>query len=76
MKYHYVWLAALSGVMLYGIPLEELLFGFAFGMYWTGVYEHLTWRRSAPHARAQLAHPGSPSCRATPPRSMKVDRFV
>jgi len=27
-------------------PLEELLFGFAFGMYWASVYEHLTWRTS------------------------------
>jgi len=26
-----------------GIPLEEILFGLAFGMYWTGVYEHLAW---------------------------------
>lgn len=29
-----------------GIPLAELLFGFAFGLYWTGVYEHFTWHRS------------------------------
>ena len=36
----------LSGVILYGIPLEELLFGFTFGMFWTGVYEHVTWRRT------------------------------
>jgi hypothetical protein len=42
-----VWnLAALSGVMIAGIPLEELLFGFAFGCYWSGVYEHLTWQGS------------------------------
>lgn len=42
-----VWnLPALSGVLLYGIPLEELLFGFAFGLYWTGVYEHYTWNRA------------------------------
>lgn len=42
-----VWnLPALSGVLVYGIPLEELLFGFSFGMYWTGVYEHFTWRRA------------------------------
>lgn len=42
-----VWnLNALSGVMLYGIPLEELLFGFAFGMFWVGIYEHVTWQRS------------------------------
>ena len=39
-----VWnLPALSGVLLYGVPLEELLFGFAFGSYWSGVYEHLAW---------------------------------
>ncbi len=42
-----VWnLPALSGVLLYGVPLEELLFGFAFGSYWSGVYEHLTWNVS------------------------------
>jgi lycopene cyclase-like protein len=42
-----VWnLPALSGVLIYGIPLEELLFGFAFGLYWTGVYEHFTWSKS------------------------------
>jgi hypothetical protein len=42
-----VWLlATLSGVMVAGIPLEELLFGFAFDAYWSGVYEHLTWRSS------------------------------
>jgi hypothetical protein len=41
-----VWnLGALTGVMTAGIPLEELLFGFAFGAYWSGVYEHLTWQR-------------------------------
>ncbi len=39
-----VWnLRALSGVLIAGIPLEELLFGLTFGMYWTGVYEHLAW---------------------------------
>lgn len=40
-----VWnLAALSGVMIAGIPMEELLFGFAFGLYWSGIYEHVTWQ--------------------------------
>lgn len=44
-----VWnLAALSGVLIAGIPLEELLFGLVFGMYWTGVYEHFAWRITAP----------------------------
>jgi Lycopene cyclase len=42
-----VWnLPALSGGLIFGIPLEELLFGFSFGSYWTGVYEHFTWSRS------------------------------
>ena len=42
-----VWnLEALSGVRLAGFPIEELLFAIAFGAYWTGVYEHLTWRRA------------------------------
>lgn len=46
-----VWnLPALSGGLLYRIPSEELLFGFSFGLYWTGVYEHLTWSRRVPHA--------------------------
>ena len=46
-----VWnLPALSGGLVYGIPTEELLFGFSFGLYWTGVYEHFTWSRSVPHA--------------------------
>jgi hypothetical protein len=40
-----VWnLPALTGVLIGGIPLEELLFGFTFGTYWASVYEHLTWR--------------------------------
>lgn len=42
-----VWnLPALSGVLIGGIPIEELLFGFSFGLYWTGAYEHFTWHRS------------------------------
>jgi hypothetical protein len=42
-----VWnLRALSGILIVAIPLEELLFGLAFGMYWTGVYEHLAWMQT------------------------------
>lgn len=42
-----VWnLPALSGGLIYGIPLEELLFGATFGMYWSGVYEHVMWHRT------------------------------
>ena len=28
-----------------GLPLEELLFGFGFGLYWSCVYEHIGWRQ-------------------------------
>ena len=42
-----VWnLIALSGIVIYGLPIEELMFGFSFGLFWTGIYEHFTWRRS------------------------------
>ncbi len=42
-----VWnLPALSGVLLAGVPLEELMFASTFGLYWSSVYEHLAWKRS------------------------------
>ena len=42
-----VWnLRALSGIVIYGLPIEELMFGFSFGLFWPGIYEHFTWRRS------------------------------
>lgn len=44
-----VWnLQDISGILWLGIPLEELLFAFTFGLYWSGVYEHLMWQRPAP----------------------------
>ena len=46
-----VWnLPALRGGLILGVPTEELLFGLAFGAYWTGVYEHFTWSDSIAHA--------------------------
>lgn len=43
-----VWnVSALSGLSFIGIPIEELLFAAAFGTYWSGVYDHFTWRRLA-----------------------------
>ena len=53
-----VWnLPALSGVLIGGIPLEELLFGFAFGTYWSGIYEHVTWQRvTAPNGAKAAEH--------------------
>lgn len=35
----------LSQILVVGIPIEELLFAFTFGMYWSGLYEHLYWRK-------------------------------
>ena len=42
-----VWnLNAISGVLILGVPLEELLFAFTFGFYWSSIYEHLLWRKA------------------------------
>jgi hypothetical protein len=47
-----VWnLQALSGIDILSAPLEELLFAFAFGAYWSGVYEHFTWQECLPSPR-------------------------
>jgi hypothetical protein len=35
----------LTHILVLGIPIEELLFAFTFGMYWSGLYEHLYWRK-------------------------------
>jgi hypothetical protein len=51
-----VWnLPALRGGLIYGIPVEELLFGLSFGSYWAGVYEHFTWHESVAHVREGTA---------------------
>ena len=48
-----VWnLDALSGSMIGGVPIEELIFAVAFGAYWSGVYEHFNWQ-SVTGQRAQ-----------------------
>ncbi|HQT26085.1 MAG TPA: lycopene cyclase domain-containing protein [Burkholderiales bacterium] len=55
-----VWnLPALSGVMIGSIPLEELGFGFSFGLYWAGIYEHHTWHRSMPNSHQVFMHQGA-----------------
>lgn len=44
-----VWnLDALSGIVIWRLPLEELLFALTFGAYWSGLYEHFTWTRAGP----------------------------
>ncbi len=41
-----VWnLKAISGILIIGIPLEELLFALSFGFIWSSIYEHLTWNK-------------------------------
>jgi hypothetical protein len=45
----HVWtLDNLSGWVIVGIPLEEYLFAFTFGMYWSSLYEHFTWHKLSP----------------------------
>jgi hypothetical protein len=55
-----VWnLKALSGVTIMGMPVEELLFAFGFGMYWFGVYEHFVWMRTGqPNVATGRLHRG------------------
>jgi hypothetical protein len=51
-----VWnLDALSGVSIYGLPVEELLFGFGFGLFWSGLYEHAAWMKPLAH-KSKTAH--------------------
>ena len=41
-----VWnLEGLSGILIMGIPLEELLFALSFGFIWSSIYEHLAWKK-------------------------------
>jgi hypothetical protein len=41
-----VWnLKNLSGILITGVPLEELLFAVVLGFYWSSVYEHLAWKK-------------------------------
>ena len=38
-----VWnLAVISGILIFGVPLEELMFAFGLGFFWSSVYEHIT----------------------------------
>ena len=53
-------LSVLSGIVIASMPLEELLFAFTVGMYWTSVYEHLTWTTAIRQRRHAAAFPGHP----------------
>lgn len=51
-----VWnLSTLSGLGIVGMPIEELVFAITFGMYWSGVYGHFTWRVPRPSGRLHVA---------------------
>lgn len=44
-----VWnLPAISGVLILGIPIEELLWAASLGAMWSSVYEHFTWYNRQP----------------------------
>ena len=41
-----VWnMAVISGIVVGGVPLEELMFAFGLGFLWSSVYEHVRWRK-------------------------------
>lgn len=41
-----VWnLKNLSGILITGVPLEELLFAVVLGFYWSSIYEHFIWKK-------------------------------
>ena len=41
-----VWnLNAISGILILGVPLEELMFAVTFGGLWSSYYEHITWSK-------------------------------
>jgi hypothetical protein len=41
-----VWnLNVISGILIIGIPIEELMFALTFGFIWSSIHEHLTWRK-------------------------------
>ncbi len=42
-----IWsLNELSEILILGVPLEELLFAFSFGMLWSSLYEHYYWLKT------------------------------
>lgn len=39
-----VWnFSSISGILILGIPLEELMFAFSLGFLWSSIYEHIKW---------------------------------
>lgn len=68
-----VWnLRALTGILIGGIPLEELMFAASLGACWAGLYEHVHWLRMIEktpppaHDLRQSATVAPPTASATP----------
>ncbi len=41
-----VWnFSTISGIIILGVPLEELMFAFGIGFFWSSIYEHITWHK-------------------------------
>ncbi len=36
-------MSAISGILIVGVPIEELMFAFGLGFLWSSVYEHIKW---------------------------------
>jgi len=49
-------LDALTHILVLGVPLEELLFAFSFGMLWSSLYEHLYWHKLVKELKSKI-HP-------------------
>ena len=44
-----VWnFEGISGIKIFGVPMEELLFALTLGMLWSSLYEHLGWHKLKP----------------------------
>src|SRR5690606_9046177 len=52
-----VWaFSAISGIRVWAMPIEELLFAAAFGFYWSGLYEHYHWLAPAGSGGKEVRH--------------------
>jgi len=52
-----VWnMEAITGVLILGIPIEEYLFAFTFGMFWSSLYEHTHWYKLIKTSKNNTAH--------------------
>lgn len=40
--------SSISGILILNVPLEELIWAFAFGAFWASLYEHIFWRKLLP----------------------------